>query len=259
MTESVSDATELRLINEERMSAQKCLQICAQLSDHINQIQLAPKRSGNSAGSTDPETLPERIVNEGLQECKNNLTITAAKLEGYMKDIISRLVAKSKTATTSEQDLWDLERLREEWETTRLCRDICSKADIHLRESVSDIENYATGDAVQFMVSTDGKTLHGKNRGLGWRTRQVGGHLNDISVQHLSRDMTSISLPNFGSWGPPSHGNTPPVPDAGMQNQPSSEFRERYGQGFKLTPKTTTDIADTGEMADGRRGSTPKR
>lgn len=44
------------------------------------------------------------------------------------------------------------------------------------------------------MVSTSGQVIHGKNCGLGWRTRQVGGHLSDDSVQQLSRDMTSINL-----------------------------------------------------------------
>jgi hypothetical protein len=63
-------------------------------------------------------------------------------------------------------------------EAARQCMDIYSKANTHLRESIRVIENYATGDAVQFMVSTDGKTIHGQNRGLGWRTRQVGGHMS---------------------------------------------------------------------------------
>lgn len=34
VVESESDASELRLIKEERSSTEKCLQICAQLSDH---------------------------------------------------------------------------------------------------------------------------------------------------------------------------------------------------------------------------------
>jgi hypothetical protein len=38
---------------------------------------------------------------------------------------------------------------------------------MHLKENISTIENYATGDAIQFMVSTDGHTINGKNRGLG--------------------------------------------------------------------------------------------
>ena len=54
---------------------------------------------------------------------------------------------------------------------------------------MSTIENYSTGDAVQFMVSTNGKNICGKNRGLGWRTRQVGGYMSDAALQQLSRTM----------------------------------------------------------------------
>jgi hypothetical protein len=212
VTESASDAAELQLIKEERMSAQQCLQICAQLSDHIDQLQFV---------SEPPETLPEKLTTEGLQECKNNLNLTTAKLESYMKDRMNRLVAKSKIMMTSEEDFADLVRLQEEWETTRQSREICAKAEMHL---------------------TDGNTIHGKNRGLGWRTRQVGGHLSDLSVQQLSRDMTSIHFQQSGNDDPSSRANTISVPGDGVESEPGSEFKVRYGPGFKLPPKATGNI-----------------
>ena len=230
VTGSASDAAELRLIREERMSARKCLQICAQLSDHINQIQFTPEV---------PNSEPERVTAEGLQECRKSLNLTMAKLESYMRDRMDRLVTKSKTMMTSEEDFADLVKLQEEWETTRQSREICAKAEVHLQENVSTIDNYATGDAIQFMVSTDGNIIRGKNRGVGWRTRQVGGHLSDISVQQLSRDMSSVHFQyNDGSL---SHANTTSDPDNGMENAPGSEFKSRYGPGFKLPTKATAD------------------
>jgi hypothetical protein len=240
-TRSGSDTTEVRLIKEERMSTQKCLQICEQLSEHINQIQLTSRRSDSSPGEMDPDAVPERLTLEGLQECKDSISRTVTKLEGYMKELVDRLVAKSKTATSSEEDLADLARLQEEWETARQSRDIFSKAEMHLKADISIIDNYATGDAVQFMVSTNGKTIHGKNRGLGWRTRQVGGHLSDASLQQLSRDMSSNSFQNTTETEDrSSRSNTVSVPDDGVENKPG-EFRDRYGRGFKLTSKTTAD------------------
>jgi len=218
--ESGSDTAELQLMKEERMSAQKCLQICAQLSDHIDQIQVVPEV---------PDTVPERLINEGLLECK--------KLESYMKDRIDLLVAKSKTTMTSQDDLTDLMRLQEEWETTRQSRNICSKAEIHLKENITTIDNYATGDAVQFLVSTNGTIIHGKNRGLGWRTRQIGGHLSDATVQQISRDMSSMHSQRNGNETPSSRVT---VLNNESGNEPGSEFKERYGPGFKLAPKTTT-------------------
>ena len=259
MPGSASDATELRLIKEERMSTQKCLQICAQLSDHIDQIQVTPKSSGSPPGPNDPDALPERLTNEGLQECKNSLTITAAKLEGYMKDIMDRLVAKSKTTMTSEEEVTDILRLREEWETARRGVEICSKADVHLRESISTIDNYATGDAIQFMVSTDGKTIHGKNRGLGWRTRQVGGHLSDVSLQQISRDLSNMNFQSTGNEDSSPRSNPLSAPEDEVGDKPGPEFGERYGRGFKLTSKTPTDAPMSSRgPAEGRLRSSPK-
>lgn len=245
VAESDLDTTELRLMKEERMSTQKCLQICAQLSDHIDQIQLTTRLSG-SPGSMDPEdAVPERLTTEGLQECKNSLALTAAKLEGYMKDLIDRLVAKSRTAMTSEEELADLTRLRDEWETARQCIGICSKAGVHLKENITTIDNYATGDAIQFMVSTDGKVVHGKNRGLGWRTRQVGGHLSDVSLQQLSRDMSSLRVENTGTEDLSSRSNTErPIE---TQTEARGHFEGRYGVGLKLTsPHSEGAIAKRG-------------
>ena len=235
LPDSDPDALELRQIKEERLSTEKCLQICAQLSDHISQIQLTFKRSGSSAG---PGLDTEGVTNDGLQECKNSLYLTISKLERRMQDIMDRMMAKSKAAMTSEKEYTDLVRLREEWETVHKCMDICSMADNNLKENMSIIDNYATGDALQFMVSTNGQTIQGKNRGLGWRTRQVGGHLSDAAVQQLSRDMTSTNLQNPENTGPSSRGNMSFVPGYGAEEEATTEFKERYGQGFKLTPNS---------------------
>ncbi|KAH7370315.1 hypothetical protein BKA65DRAFT_488158 [Rhexocercosporidium sp. MPI-PUGE-AT-0058] len=194
VAEDPADLAELRLIREERMSAQKCLQICAQLSDHIDQIQL---------GHEEPPTLPERFTIVGLQECKNSLSIMTATLEGYMKSRIHQLVTKSKTALISEEDLADLLRLQEE-------------------------------------------------------TRQVGGYLSDLSVQQLSRDMSSIRLEHGGNEGSPS-GNTMPVPNDGVEGTKNSEFKKRWGPGLRLTPKSTADISIPSELsAAGKLSGTPK-
>jgi hypothetical protein len=243
VTESDTDAAELRLMKEEQLSTQKCLQICAQLSDHIDQIQLTARRSGNPPGSIGLDTTSESVTNEGLQECKNSLTLVVASLERHMQDLINRLVAKLNTAMTSEEEVAGLVWLRDEWKTARKSRDICSNADNRLKKTVTTIENYATGDAVQFMVSTDGKTVHGQNRGLGWRTRQVGGHLSDESLKQISQDMTSVTIRNTGNEDPPSQGNAPSTSNDAVENRPISEFRERYGRGFKLMSKSTPDIA----------------
>ena len=242
VTESDPDAAELRLIKDEQLSTQRCLQICARLSDHIDQIRITPQHGGAAAGTTGPNAVPEKVTNMGLQECKRSLFVTSAKLERHMLDLMDRLVTKSRTAMTSEEDVTDLARLREEWETARQCMDICSKADSHLKESISTIDNYATGDAVQFMVSTDGQVIHGTNRGLGWRTRQVGGHLSDITVQQLSRDMRSNYIQHTENESPPMRDDTPSVSNEKVGNKPSPDYQKRYGEGFTLSPRSVPDV-----------------
>lgn len=232
--DSSADAGELQLMEEERLSTQKCLEICAQLSSHIDQIQRTPDSPSDAFKHNASSSVSETVTNEGLQECKNSLSNTAAKLETHLKALMDRIVTKSRKALASQEDIADMIRLQEEWETTRQCMHICSKAGAHLNENVSTIDNYATGDAIQFMVSTDGKVIHGKNRGLGWRTRQVGGYLNDASLQQLSKDMTRMSFPNMKQERPPSGGDFRSSGDELREDQVLSDFRERYGEGFKL-------------------------
>lgn len=63
-------------------------------------------------------------------------------------------------------------------------------------EKMSTIENYAEGDAIQIMISTNGKTICGKNYGYGWRTRQIGGYMSDVSLQQLSQYILSNDQQN---------------------------------------------------------------
>jgi hypothetical protein len=243
-------------MQEERLSTEKCLQICAQLSHHINQIQLTSRRGISTPGSTS-DTLPERFINEGLEECKNSLALTATKLEKHMQDLLDRMLTKSRAAMTSEEEYADLARLKDEWETARQCMNICSKANNHLRENITNIENEGTGDTLQFMVSTDGKVIHGKNRGLGWRNRQVGGQLSDASVQQISRDMTSIYIQNIENERPSSRDSRHDVPEGWAENDASFKFRE-YGRGFKLSPKSSSELPTSSAASEGR-ASNPRK
>lgn len=248
VTGSESDESEVRLIREERLSTVKCLEICARLSQQINQIQLPANPSSSHSEQTDSDTLSERITSEGLQECKSSLARTILKLEGHESQLFDRLMDRSKTAKVSEEERADIARLRAELTATRQGMDICSRAHEHLKENVSTIDNYATGDAVQFMVSTSEKTIHGKNQGLGWRTRQVGGHISDDSLQQIARSLASITIPGSGPRGSSPPGENRFVPDVNVKSgkEPNSKFKEQYGEGFKLTPQCVSNTPTSG-------------
>ncbi|PYH63712.1 uncharacterized protein BO88DRAFT_409002 [Aspergillus vadensis CBS 113365] len=236
-TLSDPDAAELYSLKEERRSTEKCLQICAQLSDHIDQIQLLSDDTSPAGGSEMADSSPETVTNKGLQECKRSLVATTAKLEKHMQEVMDQILAKSKRRISSDEDTQVLSRLRDEWEAARQCLDICSHADSNFKESVSVIENYGTGDALQFMVSANGKVLHGKNRGMGWRSRQVGGYMSNGTIQQLSRDLTVAHPISLRADNKP-FSKTSLMPDASdvAEYQTTPEFSERYGRGFTLSP-----------------------
>ena len=233
-SQSSLDPKELSLIKEERLSAQKCLQICAQLSDQIDQVQPKASHDTSLPRATTSAGMPERMFSEGLQQCKKSLNQTSARLESHMVDLMDRLTTKSTTAMASEDDVTDLIRLREEWKTARRCMDICSQAETHLQANVSVIDNYATGDdAIQYLVSTNGQTIHGKNTGYGWRTRQVGGHLSDASIQQISRDSSAVFARRTDSAG----SRTSTV-DKAKEDESAPEFDRRYGRGSTIASKS---------------------
>jgi hypothetical protein len=233
VSESDVDATELRQIKEDRLSTQKCLQICAELSGHIDQIRVPPaRRNPSSPGLVDPGA----VTNEAVQDCKEKLSVTAAILDKNMQRIIERLVNKSKTLMSDKDEAAELATLQADWESARECIGICSKADMNLNENISIIDNFATGDdAVQFLVSTNNKTIHAKNRGYGMRPRQLGGHLSDESLQQVSRDMSLVSFHSAKNGVPSSRDNSFPVSDDALDGS-SVDFRERWGRGVKLEP-----------------------
>jgi hypothetical protein len=193
VAEGTSDAPELTQIKEETMNTEMCLEICGQLSEHISQIQLTTNAATNAGGSTDERSIPETITMEALEECKQRISQLDTKLKGHEKLLFSLLTEKMKTSTTSPTEAVDIAGLRENWESTRESMEIQLKAEQYLDKEVSEIENHATVDAVQVMVSTNGKTLHGTKRAARWRTRQIGGQLDNETLRQISRDMESIA------------------------------------------------------------------
>jgi hypothetical protein len=138
MADANLDVSELRQIKEERSSTEKYLQICAQLTNNINQIKPKSKHNNSESRSDNQDTLPEEIINEGLDECKNSLILTATKLKNYTQALMDRLLARSKTKMTSEEFIY-LSWLLDEWKMVCHCKQICSRAGNHLKSKKSAI------------------------------------------------------------------------------------------------------------------------
>ncbi|PTB37133.1 uncharacterized protein TrAFT101_010866 [Trichoderma asperellum] len=232
---STPNTSELMQIKEEKASTEKSLAICAQLSMHISQLQFATTPTPSAGGSTGTSSIPEKITHEGLEECKTSLSRMATKLRAHEKLLFSQLTEKMKASTTSPEEVADIARLRDEWESTFESIDILSKANTYFENEASVIENHATGDAMQVMVTTDEKTLHGTNRGLGWRSRQIGGRMDNETVRAISRDMVTVTIRNIHNEELQPRQVAPAAPGEMQRDNRFSEFNERYGEGFKLT------------------------
>lgn len=232
VTGSASGSYEFQQIKEEKLSTEKSLQICAQLSAHIEQIQLAVTPSSHPDDGSDHTSTSDKITREGLEDCKSSLSRMITKLKVHEKELFNRLAQSMSASATSPTDAEAIAGLREEWESTRESMDILSTAGSYLGQSASVIENRAIGDAFQIMVSANGKVLHGTNRADGWRARQFGGYMNDATVQQLSRDMLNSFTPT--RIDDQDRERPTELPKAEPESQRQTDFMERYGKGFKV-------------------------
>ncbi|KAG4279579.1 hypothetical protein FPRO04_13583 [Fusarium proliferatum] len=184
------DEATIRYIENERISTEKGLQFCLQLSQHIDQIQLQfAAEEGHTPSLLGSHPTSNMLVSEGLGGS----------------------------------------------EALRHSLNLCSNIDTYLEEKISNIENHAEGDdTIQFMVSTDGKPLHGKNHGIGSRLKQAGGHFKEQSLQQISQDFTTISLHQTGGKKPSKNASSPAVHSETTTEPPGTPFN---GRGFTLTPK----------------------
>lgn len=231
-TPSNEDLQAARLIQEERLSAEKCLEICADLSSRVAELQRTA-RDSMSAEEASTSPTPGKIYSDGLQECADSLARTAEKLAGCESQLFDRLMEKTNDIGVSE----DLSRLRNELVAMRQSMAICDKAREHLREEVATIDNYATGDAVQLMVSINDKPIHGKNRGTGWRTRQLGGYVDKDALRDAIRFFSNPGTLEPGSLYEPPAEDGPVIVNDDAAGRPMSAFS---GKGQRLVPTSVS-------------------
>ena len=237
---SEADAAEVRQIQEERQSTEKCLQICDQLAEHIRQIQLTMKSSAVSSRSVDQYSSSQRITDEGLQGMQKELDRMTLRLRTEEKQLSNQLLNKLKTSVTSAEDVATLTQLHDEWEVAHQNMAIISRFRDHLKDS-STIENHGTGNATQYMVSDSGKTIHGVNRGSD-NVWQFGGHCNNETIQQSLWARVN-TVQNIGQSDPRLRWSNPDISRDGAPNGLGSKFR---GKGFTLEPIYNTATSSTG-------------
>lgn len=227
---SQAEASELRLIEEERLCTKQCLDICTQMAEHINQMQFAAEPSTIRDGSLHSSTFPWSILEEGRQGCKDSITRSTLQLEEHERQLLRKLVDRSKTAPFREEDSVNLARLGNDRNATRQSLNVCSAVQNDLNK-VSVIENHAVNDAFQAMLTTDGKTLQGKNIANGPRTAQLGGLMDANTAQLAIRSMAGFLSTFHIAERSSSQTRAENIPAGSAVGRTNSNFR---GEGYQL-------------------------
>lgn len=178
-------------MEKERLSTEKALQFCTVLSEQIEQIQADFQKNQDS------DLNSEMLFGKGLQGCMHHMCFMLAHLEKYQKSVAESLSTSLNAESAEEQASFD--KLQNKAKMLQRCLVFFSDVDAYMESQISNIENHVEGDdIIQFLVLTDGKRINGKNRGIGKRQKQAGGHFREASLQQMSQDLKSIALHQSG-------------------------------------------------------------
>jgi predicted nucleic acid-binding Zn-ribbon protein len=242
MSVSIEDTAQRRKIQEEMESTQKCLEICAKVSFHIDEVQpsvfenlLTPSNADQGPiTSFDGLLLARPTTSNALEQCKGVITDASTKLQRHLQDVNGRL----KELGSEPQDITDeqraeRDRIEEELNSTKQGLAICTQASEKAsKERVNVFEDVKIADAGhQVIVSTFGDLILARRVSAGNKSAQWMGQMSDISLQQLASVLGQTAL---GRVNDPQVGAT-------------SKFESRYGTGFKLNPEKSTDAGASSE------------
>ncbi|RDW75434.1 hypothetical protein BP6252_06576 [Coleophoma cylindrospora] len=218
---TTGDATERQRMLEERESTQYCLEVCAQVSTHLDDIR--SKISSNTPVLDESVSMPDNeassartIATGAVSDCTARFSDAQKQLETHLQKIEDEI----KRSMPPEYDAQpsDKSRIREEMESIKKCLEICADAsqqaaDPNRTNIIEDIS--MTDDGHQVIVSTVGDLIAARRVKAGARSMQVVGQMSDESLQHLF-----------------THQNQGMVTAA--RSESGMDFADLYGNGYKL-------------------------
>jgi hypothetical protein len=231
---SDEDIAERERVQEEKDSTKQCLTICAQVSEHIDQVQPLAFEDVSAAQRTHQVnvtrlrglTSAKQVTANVLKECKERLTDTTLGLERHLQEVENRLrTVSSQGASISGEDAAERERVQEEKESIKQCLSICAEASQQVKEPRTNVfgEVSAGIDSHQVIVATLGDLISAIRVTAGDRGTQWLGQMSDGSLQQLSRDRR-IENPDSVATEEATEPRTETV----------TKFEGHYGAGYKL-------------------------
>lgn len=208
------DGTDVqRQVEEDRDAIVKCLQICDEVSNHINRLDAKyfPLPVQQDSKSRDASTAFSAWVAAGqtLAGCKS-------QLQEHVDELRMRLTERPERPERPESEA-ERARIVEEIHGLQKSIDICNKAYKEAdRHRTNVFEDISTGDDTrQVIVSTIGDLVFAKTLKTGARSFQVLGQMSDETVQNTTASINNIK-------------NTEHSDDS------AHSYQSRYGPGREL-------------------------
>lgn len=204
------------LLERQHESMKVCLEICAAFGDHI----------------TNRRPFDPAEEHAGMRRHKAALTALVDKIDSALSAAVDLAIERASKGENTSKEAQLTHALHEAAAEARRCT---GSAD-----DVSHIDNHATsatGDSVQFLVSTTGPHIHGVNRSCGREARQFAGHMNDETVQVLVREVNGVRAEDIGS-------DDLSRRPSGVENDPASEFLQRFKADAKRPRGLPTASSD---------------
>ncbi|KAF4431464.1 beta-lactamase [Fusarium acutatum] len=228
-----SDSTDWLALFEEKESTRKGLQICTELSLHIEALESTS--SENPQFSKQPSA--DKYIKSSLSSAKSSISTLESRLRSHESEIDRRMDAMKLKTDLSEDDINELAQLRETKESIQQCMNVVAHAGEDLtRERANVFEDITMADnAYGITVSTVKDLVYARRVNVQGQARYVGGQIDEASynatitaltdldrgsAQYGGRDITSVSSKD----------------EVANKAVPSRAFLERHGPGVKLEP-----------------------
>ena len=213
--DSSEESVDGNAILAERASTVRCLEICVQVSNYIEERQrhmaenAEDRKVPPGAAHSDAEILSARqIMDDSLSGCRLNIKSANAQLSQRLQYLSASLSGTSPDVlqASSPNASEERDKLAKEIESVRQCLDICDQATEQAEKArINVMEDIATAeDSRQVLVSTIGDLIAAHRVTAGARSLQAIGQMSDETLQHLSRSHVFPST-TFGQSVDKSH------------------------------------------------------
>lgn len=193
---STGDEPEWIAMLEEKQSTQQGLQICSQLSTHIEELGSTSRE--HPRFSQQPSA--HKLIRGSLSVAKGSIQSLALRLETHERDIDSRMEAMQSIVPLSDGDAIQLAQLQETKESLRQCMNVVADAGDTLSDTVANercnvFEDITvTGNSYNVSVSTVKDLVVARRINLSGQARSLGGQMSDESYQKTIDGLTNLDL-----------------------------------------------------------------